>query len=292
MIDSKNISKTTGAIKSTEGLPIQYDVYHPAGSTPADLPTVLFLHGLKGFKDWGTFPAICRRLSEEGFAVVAMNFSLNGIGENPLEFDRLDLFARATLSQDLDDVGSVLQGIHKEMITAEGKPLNHDAVGILGHSRGGQTAIASAAEYSEIKCLVSWSAVADYNARWSDAMKQDWEAKGVTEINNGRTGQIMPVKKLVYDDAHENAQRVIALNRVRELELPALFIHSKGDEAVPYEDAEQLYQACPSADKELVLLEETGHTFGGKHPFEDDEFPSPLQKAFLKSKDWFVQHLR
>lgn len=291
-MNKKSISKTTGAIKSSEGLPIRYDVYHREDSNPADWPTVLFLHGFKGFKDWGTFPAICESLSSEGFSVVAINFSLNGIGENPLEFDRLDLFARETLSQDLDDVGKVLQGIYDEIITVDGKPLNADSVGILGHSRGGQTAVAAAAEYPEITCLVTWSAVSDYNARWSDAMINDWETKGVTDIKNGRTGQIMPMKKVVYDDAHENADRVIALKRVKELELPALFIHSKGDDAVSYKNAEQLFEACPSTQKELFLLEKTGHTFGGTHPFKEDEFPEPLQKALSKSKNWLAKHLK
>ncbi len=291
-MDSGKITKTSGAIESSEGLPIRYDVYAPQDAAFGNLPVIVFLHGFKGFKDWGTFPAVCSYLAKSGFAVVAINFSLNGIGENPLEFDRLDLFARGTLSQDLDDVGSVLRGIHREEVTLNGQPLNANAVGVLGHSRGGQTAVTAAAEYSEIKCLVTWSAVADYNARWSEEMIQDWETEGVTEIKNGRTGQMMPMKKAVYDDTRENADRVIALKRVGELHLPALFIHSKDDEAVSYKNAEQLYEACPAGKKELMLLDNTGHTFGGTHPFEADTFPEPLQKAVEKSREWFVAYLK
>jgi pimeloyl-ACP methyl ester carboxylesterase len=210
-MNSEQVSKISGAVESTEGLPIRYDLYHPAKFVPSDTPIILFLHGFKGFKDWGTFPLICKRLSKGGFVVVAVNFSLNGIGENPLQFDRLDLFSRETLSQDLDDVGSVLNAIKRGEITAGGTHLNSINIGILGHSRGGQTAIAAAAEYDEIECLITWSAVADYNARWSDAMKNEWETRGVTEIKNGRTGQIMPIKRVVYDDARENSSRLIAL---------------------------------------------------------------------------------
>jgi dipeptidyl aminopeptidase/acylaminoacyl peptidase len=292
MAESRNIIKETSSIQSTEGLPIRYDVYHPETANVSDLPIILFLHGFKGFKDWGTFPLVCKRLSGKGFVVVAVNFSLNGIGENPLQFDRLDLFSRETLSQDLDDVGSVLNAANQREITVDGTPLNPERAGILGHSRGGQTAIAAAAEYSEIDCLVTWSAVADYNARWSDAMKSDWETRGVTDIKNGRTGQIMPVKKIVYEDARENSDRVIALNRVEELEIPALFIHSRDDEAVPAADASQLYEACGSPNKELLWLENTGHTFGGKHPFESDDFPPALQEAFEASSSWFMTYLK
>lgn len=287
-----NIAKQTSFIPSTEGLPIRYDVYHPQEFDASKMPTILFLHGFKGFKDWGTFPLIGERLSEKGFAVVAVNFSLNGIGENPLWFDRLDLFARETFSQDLDDIGTVLEGIREGAITAGGHQLNTRDIGILGHSRGGQTAIAAAAEYPEIECLVTWSAVSDYLARWSDAMKEDWETRGVTEIKNGRTGQTMLLEKVVYDDARDNSDRVIAINRVRELEMPTLFIHSKDDEAVPVSNANQLFEGCGSEIKELMLLENTGHTFDGKHPFEADEFPAALQKAFDATGNWFVEKLK
>ena len=290
----ERITKISDSLESTEGLPIRYDVYSLADQEPAANPTILFLHGFKGFKDWGTFPAVCERMATAGFAVVAMNFSLNGIGENPLEFDRLDLFGRETLSQDLNDVGSVLKGIRQGEVTADGQSLNGKNVGILGHSRGGQTAVAAAAEYPAITCLVTWSAVADYNARWSEQQIADWKSVGVTEIKNGRTGQIMPMKKVVWDDARENADRVIALNRVDELNIPALFIHSRGDDAVPYEDARQLYGACVSEEKELFLLltEGGGHTFGGSHPFEAEEFPQQLEQAVEKSIGWFVDHLK
>lgn len=286
------IDKETDSVPSTEGLPIRYDVYYPQEFDETNTPTILFLHGFKGFKDWGTFPLVCERLSQVGFAVLAMNFSLNGIGEDPLWFDRLDLFARETLSQDLNDIGTVLGGIRQETITANGTRLNSKRVGVLGHSRGGQTAIAAAAEYDEIGCLVTWSAVADYLARWSGSMKEDWETRGVTEIKNGRTGQSMPLKKVVYDDARANADRVIALNRVDELNMPSLFIHSKDDEAVLVSNAHQLYEACGAEKKDLLLLENTGHTFDGKHPFEAREFPSALQKAFDASAHWFVEYLK
>ncbi|MDZ7716849.1 MAG: alpha/beta fold hydrolase [Balneolaceae bacterium] len=288
----ETITKTSGSVPSTEDLPIRYDLYVPGSNSQHEFPVIIFLHGFKGFKDWGTFPAVCEELCSLGFAVVAMNFSLNGIGENKMEFDRLDLFARQTLSQDLDDVGSVIEALQSGEITTDKARLNTDEIGILGHSRGGHTAVAAAAEYTEIVCLVTWSAVVDYNARWSDEMIKDWETRGVTEIKNGRTGQIMPVKKVVYEDALANADRVIALNRIKKLHIPSLFVHSKDDEAVSYHDAEKLYKASPSEDKELKLVQNTGHTFGGTHPFEDEEFPEPLADVMEATGKWFQYYLQ
>lgn len=286
------LAKISDSIPSTENLPIYYDLYYPKDSKQEKLPVILFLHGFKGFKDWGAFPAACRELAKGGFAVLAMNFSLNGVGENMTEFDQLDLFARETLSQDLDDVGTVIKGLQEKVITAKNGSLATDKIGVLGHSRGGHTAVSAAAEYPEIKCLVTWSAVADYNARWSDEMISDWKEKGVTPIKNGRTGQIMPVKEVVYKDAMENADRLMAVKRVRELQTPALFVHSKGDEAVPYSEAQKLYEHCDAEQKKIELIPDSGHTFGTAHPFEADTLPDPFVNVVRLTGDWFQSHLK
>ena len=287
-----NISKSSGAVESNEGLPIRYDLYVPAGNQQARFPVVLFLHGFKGFKDWGPFPDACYELSRAGFGVVAINFSLNGVGDSLTEFDELDHFARETLSQDLNDVGNVISALSREEITTGKAELQTDTVGILGHSRGGQTAVAAAAEYAEIGCLVTWSAVADYIERWSDEMKEDWENKGYTEILNSRTGQVMRIDRVVYEDAVENAERVIAINRAPELYLPALFVHAKEDESVPSSESEQLYRQCPSNDKKLKLVPDTGHTFGGSHPFEEEHFPEPFAEVLAETIQWFEYYLK
>jgi dipeptidyl aminopeptidase/acylaminoacyl peptidase len=292
LLSMKNIAKTSDSVPSTEELPIYYDLYTPSGHPGKEYPVIIFLHGFKGFKDWGAFPDACAELATAGFGVVAMNFSLNGVGESMTEFDELDRFARETLSQDLDDVGTMIDALQKAKVAAEHTSLNTDVIGLLGHSRGGHTAVAAAAEYESVRCLVTWSAVADYNARWSDEKIADWEQKGVTEIKNGRTGQIMPMKDVIYKDALANADRLMAAKRAKELTMPAFFVHSKGDQGVSYQDAEQLYSACASTEKELMLLPDSGHTFGTSHPFEDEEFPEPFQQVLTKTTEWFVEHLQ
>lgn len=289
-MNTTNIYKTSDSIPSTENLPIRYDLYAP-GSSRELLPVLLFVHGFKGFKDWGPFPAACEDLVRNGFVVIAMNFSLNGIGDNPTEFDRMDLFERETLSQDLSDIGTVIQGIKSQRINSSRVGLHTDYIGILGHSRGGHTAVVAAAEYPEIQCLVTWSAVADYNARWSDKMISDWVSQGYTEIQNSRTGQMMKMNKVIYDDAIENADRIIALKRVQELYIPALFIAGKDDESVPYQESAKLYRACPSNTRELRLIPDTGHTFDAVHPFEEDDYPARFAEALEFTEGWFLENL-
>ncbi|MGF1670102.1 MAG: alpha/beta hydrolase family protein [Balneolaceae bacterium] len=286
-----SVAKKSGQINSTENLPIYYDLYTPVGGNKSAFPIILFIHGFKGFKDWGPFPDACEELSRAGFAVVAFNLSLNGVGESMTEFDQLDLFERQTLSQDLKDVGSVIDAIKNKEIMSDKVILDSDRIGILGHSRGGHTAVASAAEYSDIHCLVTWSAVANYNERWTKEMISDWKKKGYTEILNARTGQVMRVGKVVYDDAIKNAERLIAVNRVKELHIPCLFIAGKDDESVPFSDTELLHKNCPSVEKEIRLLTGTGHTFDASHPFEEQDFPKKFNEVLGFTEGWFLEYL-
>lgn len=286
-----NIYKTSDSVNSSKNLPIRYDLYVPGNSSRDLLPVLIFVHGFKGFKDWGPFPDACEDLARQGFIVIAMNFSMNGIGENPTEFDRLDLFEKETLSQDLEDIGTIIEAVKNREIQSSRVGLHTDYIGIIGHSRGGHTAIAAAAEYPEIQCLVTWSAVANYNERWSDQMIKDWNEQGYTDIENARTGQIMKVGKEVYEDALENAERLMAIERVKELHLPVLFIAGKDDEAVSYRDSEKLYRNCPSHTKEIRLISDTGHTFGASHPFEEDEYPEKFSEVLELTEGWFLDNL-
>ena len=106
-----SVAISSGHINSKEGLPIRYDLYAPQGANHHPLPVVIFVHGFKGFKDWGLFPDACEELAMNGLVVCAINLSLNGIGDNKYEFDRLDLFERQTLSTDLDDIGLVIHAL-------------------------------------------------------------------------------------------------------------------------------------------------------------------------------------
>lgn len=284
------VTKESKAISSANDLPIRYDLYVPSHASDA-LPVILFLHGFKGFKDWGPFPDACIELAEHGYAVVAFNFSMNGIGENPGELDRLDLFAKNTLTQEQKDVKSVLDALNLGKIRSDKAALDTSRIGVIGHSRGGHTAITAAANYDEISCLVTWAAVADHTKFWTEDMISDWDKKSYTEIMNSRTGQVMRIDKVVYDDARKNADKLMALKRVRELHIPVCFIHGKEDETVPYQSANLLYENCPSTEKKRIIIPHTGHTFDGYHPFDSDELPAPFTELLGQTINWFDANL-
>lgn len=291
MVMADSTEKHSGSIPSTEGLPIYYDLYLPNGVQSQRLPVLIFLHGFKGFKDWGAFPRGCKKICEAGFAVMAFNFSLNGVGEDMKTFDQLELFARETLSQDLEDVRTIIQAVKDKNIFAGKELLDTDKIGIIGHSRGGHTAVVAAAEHPEVRALVTWSAVADYNDRWSDAMINDWKEKGVTQVKNGRTGQMMPMGEVVYQDALQHADRLMAVKRISEITTPSLFIHGKEDEAVSIKEAEKLYKHCSADVKKMELVEGAGHTFETSHPFGNSKLPSAFTQVLNLTKNWFIKYL-
>lgn len=287
-----SITIQSGSIPSTENLPIYYDLYAPVITQGTTLPVILFIHGFKGFKDWGAFPDAFEELARAGFAVVGFNLSHSGVGENMQDFTEPELFGRETLSRDLDDVGRVIDALKSKEIDTDKAVLDTDRIGLIGHSRGGHTAVAAAAEFPEVQCLATWSAVADYNARWSNQMIREWETKGFAEVQNSRTGQVFKLQKEVYDDAIKNADRLMAIRRIQELYIPSIFIAGKEDESVPFLETEKLFRKSPAADKEIRLIEGAGHTFGVSHPFEEDDFPEPFAEVLDYTENWFLEHLK
>lgn len=285
------VRKEDGSILSTEGLPIRYNLYLPRPAQES-LPVVIFVHGFMGFKDWGPFPDVCYELASQGFAVIGMDFSLNGVTGSGDTFDRPDLLERETFTQDLNDIRSVIDAVISGEISGPQETLDQYRIGIIGHSRGGHCAIVAAAEFTEIISIVTWAAIADYTQRWGEKLKNDWDTQGYTEVTNDRTKQVFKVGRVVYDDLRNNADRLLAINRVRELFIPCLFIHGKDDESVPYTEVNSLYENCPNSDKKRIIIEGGNHTFGGVHPFTDDELPPKFLEVLEHTTSWFRDTMR
>ncbi|MDH3268405.1 MAG: alpha/beta hydrolase, partial [Ignavibacteria bacterium] len=70
-------------------------------------PCLIFVHGFKGFKDWGFWPYTGNYFGNRGFFVLTFNFSNNGVGEKLTEFTELDKFANNTFSLELEELNEV-----------------------------------------------------------------------------------------------------------------------------------------------------------------------------------------
>lgn len=278
------VSRAAFEITNRDGDPIRGDVWRAKAGV--DSAAIVICHGFKGFKDWGFFPFLSQQLSERtGLPVISFNFSGSGIGPDLEHFTELDRFEANTISKELDDLGRVLESAQAGRLPDLG---SIGRFGLLGHSRGGASAIIEATEDSRVACLVTWAAVAGLD-RWTEEQKREWRQSGRIEVLNARTGQMMPLGVGLLEDVEANRERLDPLKAASSLRVPYLIVHGTADESVSVADGEQLSAAAPIATSRFAGIEGAGHTFGAVHPFQD---PSPhLLKVIKLTVEWFQQHL-
>lgn len=254
-------------IGRTAGRPILADL-HFAGP---EAPLVIFCHGFKGFKDWGSYPDVAAYFSENGVSMLRFNFSHNGgTVDQPIDFPDLEAFGSNTFSKELADLAQVRSYVEEQLPTAGG-------IHLLAHSRGAATAIMSAAGSPNIASITTWAGVSTIGERLERMDVEMWEKEGVTYSTNGRTAQEMPLYYSLYADYLEHRNEYDLLARCGELRCPHLVIGAKDDAVVPPAEAEALADSSPQSV--LHLLESGGHTFGAKHPAAGHLLPAPLKEA-------------
>jgi len=274
----------TVSLTNRRSIPFQVDVRVPEGNGTS--PVVIICHGFKGFKNFAFFPYTSRKLCEQGLAVVTMNFSGNGIGAEPEHFTELDKFAQNTISQELDDLDAVLEGIGSgALLDAQGDAAR---IGILGHSRGGCTAIVKAALDARLRCLVTWASPAALG-HYSDELLRQWKADGRYNFMNARTKQDMFVNYAYLEDLQANRKRYSLDLAVSQLSIPYLTVHGSDDESVPVEAARRLHSYAKAAQAELALVDGGTHTLGAKHPFAGST--AALDQAIERTMAWFRRWL-
>ena len=81
---------------------------------------MLFLHGYKGYMDWGAWALVGDHFASQGWRFLRINFSHNGTTPSrPTEFTDLDAFAANTYSRELDEATDVLRALRTPGSTEE-----------------------------------------------------------------------------------------------------------------------------------------------------------------------------
>ena len=181
-----------------------------------------------------------------------MNFSGNGIGDDPVNFTALDKFAQNTISQELEDLEAVLDGIASGVLL--GAQGDAQRVGIMGHSRGGCTAIVKASLDPRLKCLVTWASPAALG-RYSDELLRQWKEEGRYNFVNARTKQDMFVNYAYLEDIQANRDRYSLDLAVSQLTIPYLTVHGTDDESVSVDAAHRLHSYAKDGRAELALVD-------------------------------------
>lgn len=269
-------------INGSKEKPIVLDVFYKQTNQPK--PVVIFVHGFKGFKDWGHFNAVAKTFVEAGFVFVKFNFSYNGTTtQNPIVFDDLEAFGNNNYIIELNDLSLVIDwALTNDTLSQE---VDSEKLSLIGHSRGGGIVVLKAAEDKRVKKIATWAAVSDFINRNEPSTVEVWKQQGVVHTFNMRTGQQMPLYYQFYETIQANADRLDIGKAAKLLDIPFLIIHGTADTAVSFHDAEELHKACKHS--KLLIIEGADHTFGIKHPFNGAVYPEHAETVIQQTISFF-----
>lgn len=259
------------------------DVYIQNTENPK--PTILLLHGFKGFKDWAFFPTLAERLAEHGFAVVTFNFSMNGIGEDLENYTELEKFGRLTYSREQEDISFIVEQI-KQGTLPFAEHMDLSSLGLFGHSRGGGNSILFALDHPHIHATVVWNSIYRVNF-FGPEVTEEIEKNGVGYVLHARTGQQMPITREVLDDIQANEARFNLLARLSALTSPLLIVQGDQDHPHLVEGAPLMAKATPNAT--LYPIPGADHTMGMKHPYMENT--PAFEIATEKTISFYKTHL-
>lgn len=244
---------------------------------------VVVAHGFLGFKDWGFFPYLGRRLSESGFAAITFNHALSGIEDNPWKIDDAERFSRNSTTQELRDWDLVMDALLLgKMPLAARMRLN--AVGAVGHSRGGSYAILLSRQVPQIASIVTWGAIRSFD-RFDAETRRRWRHQGFLEVPREEHEAPLRMTVAALEALERNDHRLEVLKAVRESTIPIMFLHGRRDRRVPLSEGERLWQRADPQLCRFHIIENAGHTFQTRHPLTTPSLP--LLEAVSRTIDWF-----
>ena len=235
-------------------------------------PLIIFAHGFKGFKDWGTHNLLAQYFAEHGFRFLKFNFSHNGTTtDKPLDFTNLIAFADNTFTIELEDLNAVIN------FAWNGSSMPAaSTIYLIGHSMGGGISIIKTAEDVRIKKLVTMASISGFSNLWPKKAEEQWRLQGMMYVHNARTKQEMPLKVTLLHDLDKNQARLNIAAQAALVTQPWLIVHGDADTSVPLTHAEELKAAQPHA--ELLVIPGGDHTFGASHPWLNSTLPAPLMQ--------------
>ncbi|WP_345948451.1 alpha/beta hydrolase [Mucilaginibacter sp. PAMB04274] len=243
-------------------------------------PLLIFVHGFKGFKDWGTHHLVARYFAQNGYRFLKFNFSHNGTTpEDANDLTDMIAFSENTFSIELEDLQYVIDFACSGSVIPAAQ-----SVCLIGHSMGGGISIVKAAEDKRVSRLITMASVASFRNLWHKEIEKQWKLAGVLNFTNKRTGQDMPVKSTLLDDLERNPGRLNVLARAADVQQPWLLLHGTADTVVLPSHAHDLKAMQPNA--RLVLIPNADHVFGATHPYVQQDLPLALQELCRKAVDF------
>lgn len=248
---------------------------------PGDKNWLIYVHGFKGFKDWGFVPYLGKYFADRGFFVITFNFSHNGIGEKLDEFSEMDKFAQNTFSKEVNELTQVIDASCSDFFGVTRKK----KLGVIGHSRGGAVSLLASVKKREVDAVALWASISKLD-RYTERQKNEWRKSGYFEVLNSRTNQMMRMNVSLLEDIETNKVGLLNIeSAVRNLNRPLFIAHGDQDLSVPISEGEQLYDWSDKPCTEFFKLHSTGHTFDITHPFTGTS--EKFEKLLSSTCDFF-----
>ena len=270
---------TNTIIQGKHNKPILTDYIFNQNNQPK--PLVIFCHGYKGYKDWGSWNLMAKEFAKADLFFVKFNFSHNGgTIENPIDFPDLEAFANNNYSIEMDDLESVIDSVlnNKQF----NKEIDKTNITLIGHSRGGGIAILKASQNSKITKVISWNGISDIESRFpkGEALEA-WKKAGIGYIQNTRTKQQMPNKFQIYEDFMANKEQLNIKKVVKNFKIPQLIIQGTNDTVVLPIEAKNMHKWNPNS--QLEIIKNMDHALGNTQPWLEEYLPKAMEIVISKT---------
>ncbi|HNP16657.1 MAG TPA: alpha/beta fold hydrolase, partial [Terrimesophilobacter sp.] len=205
------------------------------GGTPRAF--AIFAHCFSCSKDVFAASRIAKALAASGIAVLRFDFT--GLGQSDGDF------SNTNFTSNIDDLVNAADFLRTE----------YRAPGILiGHSLGGAAVLAATHRIPEVRAVATIAAPSD-PGHVVNLIKDDLATireQGFAEVHLG--GSTFNVKEQFLDDVAEQPQA----ERIRDLGVPLLVMHSPVDRTVPIDDARAIFDQAKHP-KSFVALDCADH---------------------------------
>ncbi|HET8828552.1 MAG TPA: alpha/beta hydrolase [Pelobium sp.] len=276
-MQASRFSKESFRIVGSDNKPIVGDITY-ADSYPDYL--VIFVHGFKGFKDWGAHHLIAEAFAKAGIYFLKFNFSHSGVQPDDLsDIKDLQAFSENTPSKELYDLD--------QAVTFAKEKFPHLQIVLLGHSRGGAVSILQTAKDKRVIKLITWTSIGSFRNLWNKEDEAEWKEKGVRYILNGRTKEQLPLSVELLNDVLAHEKDYNLQTAASSINKPWLIAQGTEDPAVKVAVAEEFYRLQKSS--QLLILDGANHVFGASHPYTENELPEDLKK-FIQASIEFIAH--
>lgn len=246
------------------------------------LPLIIFVHGYKGYKDWGAWELMGEKFANAGFYFVKFNFSHNGTTiENPNDFADLEAFGENNYSKELDDLEIIINHFKSQ------KEVDSSKIFLIGHSRGGGISIIKTSENQSISKLITLASVSTLDRFPKNEAFESWKNDGVYFVENTRTKQKLPHYFQFFEDYKNKEERLDVEKASKKIDIPTLIIHGSSDESVGMDHSKKLQEWI--GNSELKIIENANHTFGAKEPWEETSLPKELNTALEYCIDFLTK---